>query len=259
MKRSGPLCLLAGVLAAHQADASLIAVGLPWKDVFVQEYWKDGAPRYAIANFRKEDIVVSVCAGREQEGLKPLAGPWKVKAGAIVHVDAPKGQTGLLSVVLGDGKSLGLISAPQSGQGQPKEKYVSYDGLNGSGGRHTDLWCEQDALTVKSGGVIELTLKLPANAGILKYTKVKEERNPAIAVSKATVKEAVSETALITADDKSITIDTKKPAKPAPMHTVTVRFEAPKVAEPMMVYVDGWLAKSEGSGHGMTRGVVVVP
>jgi hypothetical protein len=173
-------------------------------------------------------------------------------------VDAPKAQTDLVTVLLGS-KFLGLISTPVGGKEQPKGKFVGHDGLNGSGGRHLDLWTEQDALTFKSGGVIELTLKLPANAGILKYTKGIGERNPALAISKATVKEAVSETALVTADDKFIIIDTKKPAKQAPVHTVTVRFDTPKVTQPTMVFVDGWLAKSEGSGHVITRGVVIVP
>jgi len=234
----------------------MIAIGLPWREIFIQEYWKDGTPHYAIANFGKEAIKISAFAGRAPAAV---AGPWEVEAGAIVHVEAPEGQTGLLTLRLDGEKHLGLIGAPRAGATQPKGKCATYDGLNGSGGRHTDLWCEQDTVTFKSGGVIELTLKVPANAGIIKYKKGGGQPSGKIAISKAAIKEAVSDTARITADDKVITIDVKKPDKQAAMHTIAVRFDAPKVEEATMVFTDGWLQKSGRSGHGITRGVVVAP
>ena len=250
---------LAGTTFVLDANAMSIGVGLQWREVFVQEYWLDGSPHYAIANFGKDDLKISMYPYRAAQGAKAVAGPWQVKAGGITHVDAPKGLDGLVALKLADGKHLGLLGPPKGGATQPKGKYLSYDGLNGSGGRHLNLWCEQAALTFKSGGVIELKLTIPAGGGLIKYKKDPGSSSSKLPIKKAAIREAVSETARITSDDKLITIDTKNPTKQAKTHSIIVRFDAPKVTDATMVYADGWLQKSKGGGHGITRGVIVVP
>ena len=251
--------VLAGASFVHDASAMSIGVGLQWREVFVQEYWVDGSPHYAIANFGKTDLKISMYPYRAAHGAKAIAGPWEVKAGSVTQVEAPGGLKGLVALKLADGKHLGLLGPPKGPATQPKGKYISYDGLNGSGGRHLNLWCEQDALTFKSGGVIELKLAIPAGAGLIKYKKDPGNASSKLPIKKVAIREAVSETARITSDDKLITIDTKNPVKQAKAHSIIVRFDAPKVTTATMAYADGWLQSSGRGGHGITRGVIVVP
>ena len=48
------LLVLAAVPLTH---AGQIPVGLPWQEIFIQEYWLKGKPYYAIANIGKDDVV----------------------------------------------------------------------------------------------------------------------------------------------------------------------------------------------------------
>jgi hypothetical protein len=294
------LAFASGILGAPLLYAMSIGVGLQWKDVFVQEYWQGGKAYYAIANFREEPVTITVSGWQAEDAPQPQvvrkeiqvqgnnvvrveigaqvtvagtvqagpakvekgtsAGPWQIPAKSVMRVEAPQAEAGKLLSFQVSGKSLGLLSAPQAGETQAAGKCLTYDGLNGSGGRHTNLWCEQDAPTVKSGGVIELKLQIPARSGTLTFKKEAGDPTPNIAIGKVLIREASSETAEVVSDGKTVTIDTGKMKKDVPVHTVTLRFDAPKVDKPAMVYIDGWLAIIPGkSGHGITRGVIVEP
>lgn len=79
------------------AQSGQIPVGLPWQQVFIQEYWHDGKPHFAIANIGNTDVVVSTGAPD---------GPWNVKAGTIVQVPTKpaKKANELLMVSTGAGR-----------------------------------------------------------------------------------------------------------------------------------------------------------
>jgi hypothetical protein len=260
MRKTFYLFVLAVAFGCNNLNAMSIGVGLHWRDIFVQEYWEDGVPYYAIANFRDETVKISLFAWRAEGEAKPQAGPWEIKAKSVLRVEAPRNLEGqLLSFRLDDGQRLGHLSAPESGSTKPEDRYASYDGLNGSGGRHADLTCGQATPAFKSMGVIEIKLRIPARTGILKFKKAAQRRLPDCVITEATIRGAESETAGISADDEYIVIDTNKAALAAKLHTVTLRFAAPKVAQPTMFYINGFLAISAGTGHGITRGVIIEP
>ena len=109
--------------------------------------------------------------------------------------------------------------------------------------------------------MIEVRLKLPAGGATVTFKKGKGMDNPA----EAPVSEAESATLPIQAGKEAIVIETSKPLKAAPVHVVTLRFEAPKVDAPTMVVIDGWVATppqvpgTTGGGYHVIRGVVVQP
>lgn len=257
------------------ASASQIAVGLDWRqNVFVQEIWQQGKARYAIFNSRPQALKLAVndvqfenVPGTESfravEG-KELAS-WEVESRKVVFVDAPKAPAGgglrFLRFRIVDGPRLGVLTFPVAPADLPKGKIVSCDGINGSGGRRQNVCYEQDSLSFKSGGIIEVKLKLPAGGKTVTFKKQKGIDNPAEALISA----AECATLPIQSGKEEIVIDTSKPLKAAEVHTVTLRFRAPRVNAPTMVVVDGWVSipptvpGTTGGGYHVVRGVIVQP
>ena len=257
------------------ASASQIAIGLDWRqNVFVQEFWQEGKARYAIFNNRAEGIKLTVndvqfmnVPGTEffraVEG-KDLAS-WEVKGKGVVFVDAPMAPAGdglrFLRFRIADGPRLGVLTFPAAPADLPKGKIVSCDGMNGSGGRQKKVCYEQDSLTFKSDGVIEVKLKLPASGETVTFDKAKGTDNP----REALITEAECPTLPIQDGKGVIVIDTSKPLKAAVVHLVTLRFRAPKVDAPTMVVIDGWVSipptvpGTTGGGYHVIRGVIVQP
>lgn len=247
------------------SSASQIAIGLDWRqNVFIQEYWQDGKARYAIFNNREEKLKVTVSGvqfvtppGTERfqavEG-KEFAS-WEFKGKGVLFVDAPTAPAGhYLRFRIASGAQLGTLTSPVSPADLPKGKIVSNDGINASGGRRQNVLVVQDSLTFKSDGVIEVTLKLPAGGEVLTFKKTKSMDTPV----EALISEASCKTLTIKDTKEAITIDTSKPVKEAPIHTVTLKFKAPKVDAATMVVIDGWVTMGAGGYH-LIRGVVLEP
>ena len=257
------------------ANASQIAVGIDWRqNVFVQEFWQDGKARYAIYNSRPDAIKLTVndvqflnAPGTESfravEG-KELAN-WEVKSKRVVFVDAPMAPGGdglrFFRFRITAGPRLGVLTFSAPPADLPKDKIASCDGMNGSGGRQQKVCNEQDSLTFKSDGIIEVRLKLPAGGETVTFKKGKGTDNP----PEALIREAACVTLPIQADKEAIAIDTSKPIKAAEMHSVTLRFAAPKVDASTMVVIDGWVSIPPtipgltGDGYHVIRGVIVQP
>jgi hypothetical protein len=273
--RGSLLTLALGLTLPALASASQIGVGLDWRqNVFVQEFWQEGKARYAIYNGRPEAIKVTVndvqfttVPGTESfravEG-KDLA-TWEIKGKEVMFVDAPPAPAGnglrFLRFRIGDGPRLGVLMYPTAPADLPKGKIVSCDGINGSGGRQPKVGYEQDTLTFKSDGTIEVKLRLPAGGETVTFKKKKGTDNPV----EALISEAECATLPIQAGKEEITIDTAKPIKAAEAHIVTLRFKAPPVEAPSMVVIDGWVALppsipgTRGGGYHVIRGVIVQP
>jgi hypothetical protein len=239
------------VVFSFPASADVIGVGLDWREkVFVQEFWKEGKAHYAVFNDSPAAVSLSV---HPRKGGAALAGPWKLEPKGFLEVEAAAlvGK-GLIEFKLEGGKSLGLLDAPtEPPAAVAKEKNpVANVGLNGSGGRQANLWTEQDAVSFAAGGKVELRLLLPTGAGTLMYDAAKL---PGMELS--------SETLDIQRDGDKIKIDLAKPKTAKERHTLVLRFPASteEKPQPRLVVVDGWLSTPGGGGHGVTRGVIVVP
>src|ERR1017187_8856035 len=109
------LGIVAFVLAVVPfAHGGQIPVGLPWEKIFIQEYWHDGKPHFAIANIGKADVAVSTGAD----------GPWNVKAGAIVQVPTKPGKANELLMVSTAAGRLGRVQSPTAPLEQAKKPYA---------------------------------------------------------------------------------------------------------------------------------------
>lgn len=228
------------------AVASTIGVGLDWrKNIFIQEYWKDGKVSYSIANKTGADQVI---VGHTYNGGKKIAGPWNVKANSLISEDVSSliGKD-LVQFDLEGGDSLGLMDSPVAPAEFPKSPIVSYYGLNGSGGRHNDVWVEQDKLVFPSESIVELRLRIPGSKGQL---IVKKGDLPNIEVSCKTLK--------VSQGKDDIMLDIENPITAQDAHIVVLKFKAPKADKTAMLTVDTWLwDRGKNSGHGITRGVVI--
>jgi hypothetical protein len=257
------------------ASASQIAVGLDWRqNVFVQEFWQEGKARYAIYNSRPEAIKLTVNAVQfanvpGTETFRAVEGKdlssWEVKSKGVVFVDAPMAPGGdrlrFLRFRITDGPRLGVLTFPVAPADMPKDKIVSCDGMNGSGGRQQKVCYQQDSLTFTSDGIIEVKLNMPAGGETITFQRGKGTDNPA----EALIKDAECATLPIQDDKAAIVIDTSKPLKAAVVHIMTLRFKAPKVNAPTMVVIDGWVSipstvpGASGGGYHVIRGVIVQP
>jgi hypothetical protein len=242
MKRFLPLLIL--LVFTPKAHA-LIAVGINWNAVFVQEYWRNGQPYYDIANITAKPLDISTSDG----------GKWKVKPGRIIHGEAKIGRPNTYIRFLTQNGSLGTLPAPLAPPQVVKEKYVTYEGLNGSGGRYSDLYVQQTEHTFPGGGFIEVELVVPANRGLINFPKAGANKYP---LKEAFIAEAKCDSLKVTDNGKEIVIDANQPLKNQNVHTVRLRFRAPNVQKRSMVLINGWARQGQG-GHGITRGVIVVP
>ena len=245
--------LTALVLSAGSARANVIPLGIDWrKQIFVQEIYKDGVPHYLIANLGKDEVTISVFEKRTDT---VLAGPWKIPGKSVV-VKEVKDLIGkeMVTFKLANGTALGLIIAP-SDEKPSKTAIVSYYGLNGSGGKQVNQWIEQPSEIVKGGEVLELTLKVPANVGTIRFGPQPENEN----IRSLFPYEVVSKSLPVDTKDKTFEIDTQKPLKEEALHTVTLRFRVPETDTPTMYMVNGQQRLPNGGGMGLTRGIVVSP
>ena len=233
--------------ATLSALAMTIGVGLSWqKNVFVQEYWQGGKGFYALANHTDAAVAITVAP---QRGGDKLAGPWQVPARGVLEVPVDGlPAAGLLAWNLGDGSSLGLLEAPRAPTVGDAKVVVSTYGLSGSGGRDEKVWVETETPRVHVGDVITLQVKFAAPAAEL---MVKKEKLAGLKV--------VSDTLKVVEQPDGFTVDVS-PVKAGTVQTVTISFTAPAAEKPAMQIVDTWLWTAKGkAGHGVTRGIVVLP
>ncbi|MBM4038300.1 MAG: hypothetical protein FJ290_07290 [Planctomycetes bacterium] len=254
--------------------ASSIGVGLDWRTgLFVQEYWRDGKPRYLIANLTRVAAKITVQtvnidareggqAFREknplpQKPIETLAGPWEVPAGGLADVDAsPLLGKGLVEFRAGD-KRLGLLEAPKAPPAQPASGVATSCGINGSGGRQRGMWCEQAALRAAAKAEFEVKLVTAANQGTIKFSK-KAKPGADARPAELALLEATCDTLTVTSTDDAVVIDTGKPLKDQPWHTAMLRFKAPDVSAATLVTFGGWVQHG-GGGYWLIRGLVVEP
>jgi hypothetical protein len=217
--------------------------------VRIQELWAADRPLFALANLGSAPVAISV---HERASGRLRAGPWRLEPGAVAAIEAGAIQgAGLVEFRLGDGRSLGLLDAPPAGgSGVPASSgvVVTTDGLNGSGGRHGDVWLEQPAERL-SGGEIALTLKVKAAArGTIWFER---KRNPPLTGSSDSLPVAIT--------PDRLTIDLGRPRSRPTVHEVRLRLQAPRADRPGLLVLEGWFARGERGGHTLVRGLIIEP
>lgn len=261
------IALLVLVNCATQVQCESVAIGLSGKNIFVQEYWKDGLPRYLIANLRKDTVRIIVhrkVASKESE--KPLAGPWEVENNSVLDVDASRLRgKGLLRFQTECGISLGILDQPSAPPSIAKDAIATTCGLNGVG--LDSVLFEQDKLIARSGEIVELKCVLPAGSGVLRFGKQREPLAiegiyPAVLsqelISEALVIEGRCSTLAVNITEREISVDTQMRDKSLKYHIVTLRFRAPKVGAKTMVEISGYLKGPHRSGW-LSRGIIIEP
>ena len=245
---------------SRHANGALIAVGLPWDNgVFVQEYWSQGIPHYAIANVSNEAAEIGVAEWNGRVGRR-LMGPWTVAPHSVqccAIQDLVTGYSGpLIAVSMNNNPVYGLLQTPQPPTGPIKwekvEGILTVDGLNGIGDRHANLWCLQQQLVFDPGQVISLTLQVPENTGTLVF----EETSLSGYLLRGAVIGATSKTLSVEVRDKSFIIGAQESAGTA-RHAVALAVKIPEVEVETMVGILGRVACRSGAGFSLARGLIV--
>jgi hypothetical protein len=150
----------------------LIAVGLPWEGgVFLQEFWREGTPFYAVANRADDPVEVSVGEWTGKVGQR-IAGPWQVASNSVQCCDIQdlaREYAGDLVCISLNGRPHGLLRAPRPPDFSPDwaatHEILTIDGLNGLGTRTSGLLVRQPRLEFRSGEIVTLVLQTPSKLG----------------------------------------------------------------------------------------------
>ncbi|MFP5265170.1 MAG: hypothetical protein ACLGJB_25055 [Blastocatellia bacterium] len=248
-------------LQVHRSTkGKLIAVGLPWDaKLFIQEYWSQGMPYYAIANFRNEDVKITLAEWKGAVG-KSLMPSWVIPPQAIVCEDVKALMDGyagtLVALALNDNVVHGLLRAPQPPSGitdwVDTSEVITTEGLNGTGSRDSNISCLQPKLVLTHGQDVYLTLRVPHGIGTI---ILQESRLPDY-LPHVKVVGVISKTLSIDKDSDRIIIDAGKTLGPA-FHKISIEVRVPGRSENTMVAFWGRVVSNPGAGFSFARGLIV--
>jgi hypothetical protein len=241
-------------------DGTLIAVGLPWDGtVFIQEYWSQGIPHYAIANGSTETAEIAVAEWHGVVGRR-LMGPWTVAPNTVQCCEIKHLVTdysgSLIAVSLNTNPIYGLLRAPKPLSGlidwEKLEGILTIEGLNGTGDRNANIRCLQPQLVFDPGQTISLKLQIPENIGTLFF----EETGPPGRLPQATVTGVTSNTLSVEVRDGSFVVGVQQMPGPA-IHEIALAVKIPEVEVETMAAFFGRVASSSGAGFYFGRGLIV--
>lgn len=252
-------------VAPATAQAELIGIGISWRDgIFIQEYWHKGEPHYLLANLSKEDVEITVhefdSKWRIGQPLpKAAVDAWKVPAGGQTTVAAkPLVGTTMWRFVIGGKHPIGVLPGPID-PGTKEAGYVTSMGLNGSGGIAPGIFVVQPKLELASDSTVKVTLHLPSKSGVLKFKREPDANADPLRPQMLIVESAATKTLPVTSDEKTVVINTDTPKTDAAAHEVKLTVKLPEVKSAQLFMFDGWMGRANGGGHGITRGLLVVP
>ncbi len=246
----------------QRSGGGVIAVGLPFDSgIFIQEYWTQGIPHYAIANASTEAATISIVEWNREPG-RQLLGHWTVLPGTVQHYDIQNvvdGYAGsLVCVSLNETPVYGLLKSPQP----PSEPFdwdkadgiLTTYGLNGIGDRHSNLQCLQEEMAFDSGQICALTLKIQRDAGIITFKSAKiSQRLP-----QAMVESVTSVTLSVEQEGDSYIIG-RKQTPGFHLNEVRLSVRLPLVEAETMAALWGHVSGPSGAGYAFGRGLIVRP
>jgi hypothetical protein len=234
-----------------------VAVGLSNKrGIFIQEYWLQAKPYYAIANTSGNPSKVVIA---EWNGGKVgnLLSSWEIAPHSVQSYEIQdsilnyKGT--LLAVSLDETSVFGLLRTPQIPVIENwLPEILTIEGLNGVGERYANIECWQSQLVLNAEKAISLTLRLPAGFGVTTLNEdFTEDYLPRLKVF-----EASSETLGIKKINETITISSEAAAQ-AEIHEASLLLKAPVIKKRTMTSFVGRVNVPNGGGFSFARGLII--
>ena len=238
----------------------MIGVGLPWDaGVFIQEYWSQGVPGYAIANSGTGAVTLSLAEWNAGAGQVVLGG-WEVPARSVrFHNAAGLGDPspGTLLAVVRDGEGvMGLLRWPRAVDPPPEAVpgVVTVEGLNGLGARASGPYCVQPRHVFRPGTAAMLRFYVPGDAGVLQWGEPQPPSGfPTVAV------ESVRCGTLSVQDTGSRFVVGERRLADAPYHDIAVAVRLPNTPFTTMAALVGRVRSPAGAAFAFARGLVVEP
>lgn len=243
----------------RQPNRGIVAVGLPvGQGIFLQEYWLQMKPHYAIANI--SDISVEVAfAEWNGEKIGSFLESRKIAPHSVecykIQDSILNYQGTLLAVSLDKNTLFGLMRTPVMAviESQSRfEQILTIEGLNGIGDRYAKLECWQLRLSFNPEETTLLTLRMPADLGtiILNENSLQDYLPPLRII------DAASQTLEVKKINDTFTISTGTRAQPQTPE-VTLRLTTPIVENQTMASLTGRVMVPGGGSFSFARGLIV--
>jgi len=245
-----------------RSDGGLIAVGLPWSPgVFVQEYWSQGQPWYAIANASARSVEIAVREWKGKAG-RSLTDAWTIAPGTVQFHEIGgllnENSGALVAISMDTNPVYGLLKPPRL-PSRPIEwaspdDILTLAGLNGVGDRDANLSCRQTGLVFHPGQVVSLHFLLPGDLDTLALG----ETLASTPLRQAIIRESVSTTLFIREGEDQIVMEPRKHSTDS-LHELTLVVEIPEATVETMAALLGRVRLHTGAGFSFARGLTVRP
>ena len=260
MMRSGAAVMVSLIVNDRVAGQQIGTMIDPESGVYLQEFWEEGKPWYAVANFNEAPVSLGFYEWKEGAAGRRLLSADQLDPGRVMMIlGADLREESQLILVARDTPSgpipLGRMPRPalpleKLGQGTVNKKYVNtYYGLNGSRtGLHRIWFVQTGRVLPASDGMIALTLNTLADVGKITLSRVasKEFRN------EASVEEASCSTLPVKQYGAAFLVDTDSPLEDRPYHRIELRLKPPDGRKKTMVVLNARLNQVR-----LTRGILI--
>jgi hypothetical protein len=241
----------------RQPYHKIAAVGLQSNyGIFIQEYWRDTKPYYAIANTTGNPVSVDIAEWVDGK-VGNLLISWETAPSSVQSHEIQDSilnyKGSLLAISLGEAAVSGLLRKPETPVIENRlPEILTIEGLNGVGERYTNIQCWQPQLVFNAGEIISLTLRLPQDFGIITLN----ENFAQDYLPRLNVFEATSQTLGIKKINQAITISGETPAQ-AGIHEASLLLKAPVITNRTMASFAGRVNVPNGGGFSFARGVII--
>jgi hypothetical protein len=241
----------------RQPYQKIVAVGLQSNyGIFIQEYWRDTKPYYAIANTTNNPVRVAIAEWIDGN-VGNLLISWEIAPFSVQSHEIQDSilnyKGSLLAISLDETALSGLLRKPEMPVIENwLPEILTIEGLNGVGERYTNIECWQPQLVFNAGENISLTLRLTQNFGIITLN----ENFAQDYLPRLNVFEATSQTLDIKKINQTITISSETAAQTG-IHEASLLLKAPVITNRTMASFAGRVNVPNGGSFSFARGVII--
>lgn len=284
------LALMLTMLAPLPTHASQIVMGITGNSIFLQEYWAEGKPFYAIANLtgQRGQIVLRASSVHDdgvhftdKEYGSTLLN-FSAAADTVVFLESQvatnmKGSLNsrtihLIDVLLND-KTVGCLKPRSTPEQTIACKVMTDANMNyWGGGADGSVWFEQESMIWKGNRDISITLAIVTNSGDVGFGPYDQlgkfiASDPKMGSGNYTYdlpvplllpRKATCASLNVSENDGVYSVNSNAPS-PERVNKVVLTFHTPKVTRTTPVIVSGFRHRGPGSGAWVTRMLVVEP